>query len=163
MKVRVSFAALLAAFVLWTEPLGANDTSRYVGAAKCGSCHEAEYQKWLAGPHAKAHKSLTSEQLADSKCNTCHTLVPFNTDKRFLGVQCEQCHGGGKVYHKEYVMRDKELARAVGLVVPKAADCQTCHTADSPNIKPFNYDELWMRIAHGASAAAHGKSASIKP
>ena len=136
----------------------ASETHQYVGAVKCGSCHKAEYQTWLEGPHAKAHESLTSEQLADVKCNTCHTLLPLNEDKRFQGVQCEQCHGAGKIYHKDYVMRDKELARAVGLILPKATHCQGCHTADSPNIKPFDFDELWLRIAHGAKSKKESKS-----
>ena len=146
-----------------TASFGASETHQYVGAVKCGSCHEAEYQAWLGGPHAKAHESLSPEQLNDAKCNTCHTLLPFNSDKRFQGVQCEQCHGPGKVYHKDYVMRDKELARAVGLIVPQAAHCQGCHTADSPNIKPFDFDELWLRITHGAKHKKEDKSAHIKP
>ena len=117
---------------------------------------------WGSDPN-KAHESLSAEQLNDAKCNTCHTLLPFNSDKRFQGVQCEQCHGAGKVYHKDYVMRDKELARAVGLIVPKAAHCQGCHTADSPNIKPFDFDELWLRITHGPKHKKEDKSAHIKP
>ena len=107
---------------------------------------------WAKGPHAKAQKHLHPEQLKDSKCNTCHTMVPGQSDVRFANVQCERCHGPGQYYHRPYVMKDKELARAVGLLNPSSSHCQQCHTEGVPSIKPFDFQEMWAKIAHGSAA-----------
>lgn len=124
----------------------------YIGAEKCRTCHEYEYRVWSNGPHATAHKALTTEQLADNKCNTCHTMLPEDRSAKVIGVQCERCHGGGRYYQHAYVMKDKELARAVGLVDVEAKHCQQCHTEGTPAIAPFNYATLWSEIAHGKDA-----------
>jgi hypothetical protein len=124
----------------------------YIGAERCKSCHEWEYKRWAAGPHAKAHVPLTEEQRADPKCNTCHTMLPDESDDRFAGVQCERCHGPGRYYHRRYVMLDRELSRYVGLIDPKAEHCRQCHTEGTPSIKPFQYEEMWQRIDHGREA-----------
>jgi hypothetical protein len=68
---------------------------------------------------------------------------------RLAGVQCESCHGGGKYYAASYVMRDKVLARAVGLQDPGDATCKHCHDNSSPSLQPFDYAAAWARIAHG--------------
>ena len=124
----------------------------FVGAKRCKTCHEFEYLMWSKGPHAKAQKHLHPEQLKDSKCNTCHTTAPGESDERLVNVQCERCHGPGQYYHRPYVMKDKELARAVGLVTPSPSHCLQCHTEGAPNIKPFNFKEMWAKIAHGGAA-----------
>ncbi len=124
----------------------------FVGAERCKSCHEFEYLMWSKGPHAKAQKHLHEEQLKDSKCNTCHTTAPGKTDPKIASVQCERCHGAGQYYHRPYVMKDKELAKAVGLVKPSQSHCQQCHTEGAPSIKPFNFEEMWAKIAHGSAA-----------
>ncbi|OGQ90937.1 MAG: hypothetical protein A2289_26780 [Deltaproteobacteria bacterium RIFOXYA12_FULL_58_15] len=126
----------------------------YIGAERCKTCHEWEYKQWAQGPHAEAHKSLSQEQRGDAKCNTCHSTLPEETDKRFAGVQCERCHGPGRYYHRRYVMRDRELARAVGLTDPKAAHCMQCHTEGTPSIEPFDFEKMWPRISHGKEARA---------
>lgn len=140
-------AALLAAFC--ATPLWAQD---YIGAEKCKSCHAFEYRVWAAGPHARAHQPLTAEQLADPKCNNCHTMLPGNVEAAFAGVQCERCHGPAKYYHPAYVMKDKELARAVGLVDPVEAHCRSCHTEGTPSIRPFDFARMWGEIDHGKKA-----------
>jgi hypothetical protein len=123
----------------------------YVGAERCGQCHEFAYKVWAGGPHAKAHKALTDEQLKDAKCNSCHTLVE-DAEGRFAGVQCERCHGAGKYYQASFVMKDRELARAVGLVETQPVHCQQCHTEGAPSITPFDFKTLWARIDHGKAA-----------
>jgi hypothetical protein len=123
-----------------------------VGAQKCKSCHEFEFGVWAEGPHAKARESLRPAQLADSKCNTCHTMKWEQANKAPASVQCERCHGPGEYYHRPYVMRDRELARVLGLVEVKEAHCRQCHTRDTPSIRPFNFVEMWSRIDHGRAA-----------
>jgi hypothetical protein len=65
------------------------------------------------------------------------------------GVQCESCHGSGIYYAKRYVMKDRELARIVGLVDVAAKTCQRCHTESTPSIQAFDFRRLWEVIAHG--------------
>jgi hypothetical protein len=125
-------------------------TQDFVGAEKCGSCHSFAYQVWRSGPHARAHQLLTTEQAKDTKCNTCHTMGSTETVMR--GVECESCHGNGKYYHASYVMKDKELARLLGLTHPGEAQCRQCHNAGAPNVVPFDFGAMWSRIDHSREA-----------
>ncbi len=56
-------------------------------------------------------------------------------------MTCETCHGGGQYYSPDYVMKDAELARLVGLVDPSEKSCRNCHDASSPSLKPFDFVE----------------------
>ena len=124
-----------------------------VGSERCGSCHTFAYEKWLKGPHAKAHASLVGDELNSVKCQICHSPGKLkDTATTFVGVQCESCHGNGQYYAHDYVMWDKELSRKVGLVDPTAATCTSCHTVDVPSLKPFSFEEYWKLIAHGREA-----------
>ena len=151
----VTFGVVLGV-VLVALPLGA---SEFVGVKRCQSCHRFEFERWCDGPHAWAHRVLTPEQLGDPKCSTCHTLGPEFLEEELLGVQCERCHGSGKYYHRDYVMKDRELARAVGLLDVTAATCKQCHTAGTPSIDPFDFDRMWAEIAHGREARAEWEAA----
>ena len=122
-----------------------------VGSERCKTCHEFEYQVWASGPHARAGKSLSGEQLADVKCNSCHVSATAEQEMA-KGVQCEHCHGSGYYYQRDYVMKDRELARAVGLVEQSPEHCVQCHTEGAPNIIPFDYKKAWSRIDHGPEA-----------
>ena len=123
----------------------------YVGAERCGTCHEFALKVWQSGPHAQAHRSLSDEQLKDARCNNCHTLAE-EAEAKFQGVQCERCHGPGKYYQAAYVMKDRELSRAVGLIDPAPQHCQQCHTEGAPSITPFDFKTMWARIDHGKTA-----------
>lgn len=124
-------------------------TGNYVGAERCQSCHPQAYQAWEQSAHARAFESLPNDSKAQTRCTVCHTLTPDDTTQRLAGVQCETCHGGGRYYSPLYVMKDKELARAVGLVVPNEQTCKRCHDGSAPNLEPFDYAKAWARIAHG--------------
>jgi hypothetical protein len=124
-------------------------SSNYVGAERCQSCHPQAYQTWQQSAHARALISLNDASRTQTRCTVCHTLTPDDTAAKFSGVQCESCHGAGRYYSPLYVMKDKELARAVGLVVPNEQTCKRCHDASAPNLAPFEYAKAWARIAHG--------------
>jgi hypothetical protein len=134
--------------MLWARTATAQN---YVGAERCGQCHEFAYKQWLAGPHAKAHQALNAEQIKDAKCNNCHTLVEA-ADAKFSGVQCERCHGPGRYYQASFVMKDTDLAHAVGLVETLPAHCQQCHTEGAPSVAPFDFKTMWARIDHSKAA-----------
>jgi hypothetical protein len=138
----------------------------YIGAKRCESCHPWEYQVWLSGPHAHAQRSLSAAELKDGKCNTCHTMVPSQLEEdKLAGVQCESCHGAGRYYYPQYVMKDRELARLVGLTDATAEQCQRCHNESAPSIKPFDFASMWAKIDHGRAAreaAAQGATSSAR-
>jgi hypothetical protein len=146
----------------------------YVGAIKCKKCHKKEkrgnqYQKWLDGPHAKAYETLakdTAKIVAKSagikghpqksdKCLKCH-VTAFGVDKKYLdstfsmemGVQCEACHGPGSDYKKKKIMKDRDKAISLGLIISEEELCRNCHNEESPTYKEFDFEKFKEKIAH---------------
>ncbi|HEX8909445.1 MAG TPA: multiheme c-type cytochrome [Anaeromyxobacteraceae bacterium] len=124
-----------------------------VGAETCKACHPAAYEAWRDGPHARALATLTPAQRADRRCTVCHAP---DLDRGVSGVTCETCHGGGRLYARSYVMRDRELARAVGLVDPGERSCRACHTESAPGLTRFDYARKLQLIEHGGDRAGRG-------
>jgi len=144
----------------------------YIGASKCKMCHNkttvgAQYKVWLAGPHAKAMESLSSEAsltyakengIADptkeASCLKCHSTAgsidpELNAGvKATEGVSCESCHGPGSKYKSNAIMKDQAKSIANGLIVPDQKVCETCHNEDNPFHKPFDYEARLKDIAH---------------
>lgn len=120
----------------------------FVGAERCRACHTAQYEVWAAGPHARAMDPLSERERRDPRCTQCHTMAPDETDASLTGIQCETCHGPGRWYSKDHVMRDAELRAALRFVVPDENTCARCHTASSPTLRPFSYAEALERIRH---------------
>ncbi len=118
----------------------------FIGADQCKDCHPKQYAQWAKTPHARASSRLSREQQRDPRCTSCHaTSAPDG----LLGVQCESCHGAGREYWPEPVMRDRKLARAVGLRSGgEPSVCYRCHTVDSALLRPFNVTEALKRIRH---------------
>jgi hypothetical protein len=132
---------------------------KYIGATKCKMCHNKadkgeQYNKWAAGPHAKAMESLKGDDATNPKCLKCHSTAA-GVDKKLVGslkvsegVSCESCHGPGSAYKSATVMKKQELSLAKGLIIPDEKVCKTCHNEESPNYKGFNYAEYAAKIAH---------------
>ncbi len=147
---------------------------KYMGVATCKMCHQKDtegkqFAIWSESKHAQAWKALGSDaakKLAAAKgiagdpqqapeCLKCH-VAGFGAPAEFLGpkfdpkdgVQCEACHGPGGDYWKKEVMKDKDKARSLGLVLPDEALCKTCHNPESPSYKEFKFDEFLSKIAH---------------
>lgn len=161
----------------FSDPVGRAAAFKYVGVTSCvGACHKSETQGkqldiWQNSKHSQAFKTLQTpeaDKIALEKgfntpaaetpqCVKCHVLgkdidaseleSSFNKED---GVQCETCHGPGSEYKKLSLMKDKEKAKENGLIIhdEKEAFCVTCHNADSPKFKGFNYDEYWAKIQH---------------
>lgn len=133
------FAALALAAA---GPAAAQDP---VGVEACRACHPQAVASWEAGPHARAERGL-GDRRNEPACVVCHAPL---REHRQAGVTCEACHGAGEHYATAYVMRDRELSRAVGLVVPGEKECRACHDAQSPSLAPFDYARKMAFIAHG--------------
>ena len=127
------------------------DQSGTIGSSRCQTCHVEEYAIWESSKHARSYTALSPEQQKDPKCNTCHTVSGRPGMTGVGGVDCERCHGPGKYYSPRYVMKDRELAQAVGLIRPKATSCVQCHTQGAPTIRPFDHAKMWPRIDHSRS------------
>ncbi len=118
-----------------------------VGPETCKACHPAAYASWKDGPHARALESLPERSRKDRRCLSCHAP---DLEAGVAGVTCEACHGAGGVYSAPYVMRDAELARAVGLLDPGERTCAACHTDSTPSLVKFEYGKKLPLIEHWA-------------
>lgn len=118
----------------------------FVGPESCKACHPAAYAAWHSSKHARAYESLSTAEKKDARCTSCH--APELRDQQVAGVSCESCHGGGQYYSPEYVMRDPELARRVGLQDPSEKMCRNCHDASSPSLRPFDFVTKLKLIDH---------------
>ncbi|MBN1959502.1 MAG: hypothetical protein JW841_01030 [Deltaproteobacteria bacterium] len=129
----------------------AGTAENYIGSKRCKNCHEFEYSVWERSAHNRAQTSLNETQRSDPKCNTCHTMAAeLNNINSAVG--CEKCHGPGKYYYPSYVMKDRELAKAIWLIEPKPEHCMRCHTEGAPSIRAFSFKEMWAKIDHGKRA-----------
>lgn len=154
----VLFTAVIAGSLAWglTARAAPSKAAPPVGASTCATCHPKAYATWKRGPHAHALERLSDSERHEQRCLQCHSP---DSSVGLEGVQCETCHGSGRYYFPDYVMRDPELRKLVGLVTPDAATCKRCHDASAPSLVPFDYAKKVERIRHwqdetGAPASA---------
>lgn len=149
----VIIAGLLMAYVPQAT------TFEYIGAAKCKVCHNSptkgeQYKKWAESKHALAMKSLKGDDAKNPKCLKCHSTAAGVNQKLIdtitveEGVSCETCHGPGSAYKTMAIMKDKAKAKENGLIIPDEKLCKTCHNAESPNFKGFDFKTYSAKIAH---------------
>ncbi len=155
----IKILPLFLALGLFVGNGGTPDDFEYIGAAKCKMCHNkaekgSQYDKWAAGPHANALKSLKGDELKDPKCLKCHTTTGHIDEDLNIsltekeGVSCESCHGPGSVYKSNAIMKSREKSLESGLILPTKEVCVKCHNKESPTFKGFDYDEYVKKIAH---------------
>lgn len=136
-------------------------SSDFVGPESCKSCHPGAYTSWMNGKHSRAKDSLPAAQQKDARCLSCHS--PNESTTSIPHVTCETCHGGGHRYSADYVMRDSELARLVGLVDPTEKSCRTCHDDSTPSLKPFDFAEKLKLIDHWSAERKKKAEPTSKP
>jgi peroxiredoxin len=124
----------------------------YVGSDACKSCHAAEHEVWVAGPHARASETLAGRGKAgDAACLRCHTTgfdLPggFPRDGAAAAhadlarVGCESCHGPGGDHVKEGLPRIGTIL-ALGDKCDSCVILQICGTChDDANDPGFEYE-----------------------
>lgn len=153
MRPPLRTAALLLSCLLSAGPALAADP---VGSDHCRACHPRAWEIWKDSPHSRATASLTARQQKDARCLSCHAP---DAAKGVSEVSCETCHGGGQFYSQRYVMKDSELARAVGLIDPTERLCLKCHDANAPSLRPFGFEEKLKRIDHWSEGRADRQAA----
>jgi len=130
--------------------------AQYVGASSCKTCHANQYKQWEATKHANAFSKLKGPEQNDPKCLKCHTtgykesggFTILAETPKMVNIQCEDCHGPGSTYKSRSIMKDKNKAIQVGLVMPTEAVCKKCHNPESPNFKPFDFKARYEQIKH---------------
>lgn len=147
---------------------GEKEEYEYIGVKKCSMCHKGEkaggqYEQWTKTLHAKAYETLATPQAKEigkklgiedpqksEKCLKCHVTGYGAKGKIVLehGVQCESCHGAGKAYAIEKVMKNLEESKAKGLIMPTEEVCKQCHNKQSPTFKALNFKESYEKIKH---------------
>ena len=140
-------SALMLAAVLATpfSPLQAGRDHNYVGARICGSCHAAQYEAWKKDPHSRSLDALDAAHASDPKCLECHGEADAPGVK---SVQCESCHGAGRLYAPSFIMQDKPAAEALGLKAADFSVCLQCHRGDHPTIRKFDAARDWENLPH---------------
>ncbi len=146
---KISAIVFVCSLVLLAMPEQASTDRGEVGATGCRVCHPDQYRAWSEGPHSKAYSILDSKQRKSSKCLRCHTM---DKQPHLQAVQCESCHGIGKYYAKDYIMKDAKLAEAVGLKPGKLDDCARCHNDEAPGMKAFDSKQSWKLLPHSGTA-----------
>lgn len=103
---------------------------------------------------------LSVQQQKDMRCLSCHS--PNQVEQKVANVSCETCHGGGQFYSAQFVMKDPELARLVGLVDPGEKSCRACHDGSSPSVRPFEFAAKLKAIDHWSVERQKRKAAAEK-
>lgn len=120
----------------------------FIGAGQCRTCHAAEYTAWAKGPHAGAYQVLSPDDRRDRRCLGCHTMVVDEPTPDFEGVQCESCHGPGRYYARNEVMRDKVVREKLLLEQTSEKTCAKCHTSSTPSLQKFDFASAKEKIRH---------------
>jgi nitrate/TMAO reductase-like tetraheme cytochrome c subunit len=129
--------------------------TRYIGSARCATCHPKAFEKWKSTKHSHALQTLTDAkpegQDYNPECIKCHVVghgytsgfVTPDKTPDLGGVGCENCHGPGEKHANNPA---DEAGRAMLRVSKNESDCVKCH--DSENSVHFNFKTYWPQIAH---------------
>lgn len=145
----------------------------YTGLNRCKMCHRGEkngnmFEIWEASQHAKAYQTLLTDQAKevyaktgkegkpeeDAACLKCHVTghnVSADLTKNIKfeeGISCETCHFAGNDYWPKNVMENYDEAVKKGMNPDPKSFCITCHNAESPTFKGFDFDTYWKKIEH---------------
>ncbi|MBI3990565.1 MAG: cytochrome C554 [Candidatus Omnitrophica bacterium] len=155
------FCLLPLLFVRMASADEAKVAHQYIGVKKCKMCHMSQYKVWEGLKMAKALDTLKAENNTKTKkdetqnpeCLKCHTTgfseggyEVGKTDPDLANVQCESCHGPGSDYFKMDIMKDKDKAKAAGLIIPDEKQCKTCHTLEQD--PDFDFAKCSVEIDH---------------
>lgn len=164
----IAIAAIGFSLQLTSTKLVAQSADQYIGSESCAACHPQQYEAWQLSAHSRASAVLPENHRLDKRCMQCHSTLAPNVDPSapagIANISCERCHGPGKYYAANNVMKDPELRSLVGLRQPDDKMCTICHSDASPSVRSFDYATFINRIHHGKSQSqpANNKPASNK-
>lgn len=123
-----------------------NGSSPFAGTETCAGCHVEEYDVWKKTGHSHAMATLEARnQQFDPACIRCHVVgyesggfQALYSTPQFANVQCESCHGPGRLH-------SESPAKGYGFM-PTPVGCIECHTkVNSPD---FNFATYWPKVKH---------------
>ncbi len=148
--MKISIVMVLAVGALaWTVPAQAQENA-YVGAEACRTCHEPIFQAWSATKHARTVTRLGRDDKQSGKCNRCHATgtpeaLALEGDHLTLpNVQCEACHGMGKLHTEKAATAAPALFGVTAK--PEQATCKKCHSNEGPHFRGFFYDGMTVFV-----------------
>jgi 2',3'-cyclic-nucleotide 2'-phosphodiesterase (5'-nucleotidase family) len=122
-------------------------SSDFVTAVPCAACHQGQYDAWSKTSHAHAIEILKQQRKEyDTTCVGCHVtgfrqpggFVDLHETPQLANVQCEMCHGPGRLHSLKPV--EARMLRA------GPATCEQCH---NPSRSPeFKFSAYWEKIKH---------------
>jgi hypothetical protein len=113
----------------------------WTGSARCGSCHPAQLAAWQATRHALTRDRFPAAP--EPRCLACHGTGEAPAGPTIaVEVGCEACHGAGAAYAEDDLMRNRPVARVLGLAdlstpTARATLCAQCHARSTRGI-PFD-------------------------
>jgi 2',3'-cyclic-nucleotide 2'-phosphodiesterase (5'-nucleotidase family) len=129
----------------------------YLGSARCGDCHEAEFAWWKGQAHGLAYATLERRNTQfNLSCVGCHVTgynqaggsTAVHVDG-LTNVGCESCHGPGSVHVAD---AGAEASRNVRREVPEAV-CKRCHNPEhSDRFEYATYRGRLIVEGHGLRA-----------
>lgn len=131
----------------------------YVGAGGCRSCHAQEYGQWEKTGHATAFQRLQKDGMQEAMaCVQCHTtgfaqyngFYSIKETPEMANVQCEACHGIGKLHVQSIEKIKGEKLRAAILSPISEETCTGCHTKERD--PDFQFDVALAKVKHNAGA-----------
>lgn len=137
----------------------------YVGSARCGECHEQDFELWKNSKHGRAWDTLERAEKDPSRygwpvtqypdCVSCHVVgygdksgfVNPTTTPGLANVGCERCHGAGSAHA---AAPTQSRMGKVGGGTPSVV-CTQCH--DFEQSPDFDYSKRWAIVEHGKGKA----------
>ena len=142
---------------------------RFVGSAKCESCHEESYEVWKKSRHAHAYETLATldpPRNHDPECLSCHVVgwhptsyFPYvggyeskEKTPKLINTGCENCHGPGEKHcaaelgNNEKIQEKYRKACVVTKEESMKRQCATCHDLD--NSPDFDFETYYPDIEH---------------
>jgi hypothetical protein len=155
----------------------AETNGRFVGSAKCESCHEESYEVWKKSKHAHAYDTLANRNPAvkvdpprnfDPECVSCHVVgwhptgfFPYTSgyegpDKtpQLRNTGCEDCHGPGEKHCtvEELKSSNEKLTakyrKAMRITKEESKKRQCATCHDLDNSPDFDFDKYYPQIEH---------------
>jgi hypothetical protein len=150
---------------------------RFVGSAKCESCHEDSYNVWKKSKHAHAYDTLANLNPAvkvdpprnfDPECVSCHVVgwhptgfFPYTSGyesrkktPQLINTGCEDCHGPGEKHCRVEELKgsDETLTKkyriAVRITKEESKKRQCATCHDLDNSPDFDFDKYYPQIEH---------------
>jgi len=127
----------------------------YSGTPVCKKCHEAQFKQWKKTGHAHAFAKLKKDnQHNNYNCVPCHTtgfaryngFYTYKDTPEMTNVQCETCHGIGKL-HVASAKKMKDKKQAAAMLAPISEyTCSNCHNNERD--PDFDFKTAVEKVKH---------------